>query len=247
MPSSCISYTDVSKSYNGQCIIDGLSLTIPADITTAIVGESGSGKTTLLQMANGIVIPERGQVSVLGSPIHKATIIKQRLSIGYSIQNAGLFPHLSVFENISLMARLQKWPEEKIRERFDHLVQLFELDADLSARYPFSLSGGQQQRVSLCRAMMLDPPLLLLDEPFSALDPLTRDLIHQEFLRITRTESRSVVLVTHDMNEALKIAEQIIVMCAGKIEQQGSAEDISSNPASEYVASLFRIGTERTE
>ena len=186
--------------------------------------------------------PERGQVSVLGSVLNPTNVIEKRLAIGYSVQGAGLFPHLSVYQNVTLMARLQNWSEADSRSRFDYLIELLELDAAMSDRFPFSLSGGQQQRVSLCRAMMLKPPLLLLDEPFSALDPITRDTIHEEFIKLQQAETRSMVLVTHDMGEAIKLAQEIIVLCDGKIEQQGSAAEVQNNPASDYVAALFRHG-----
>tara|TARA_B110000438_G_scaffold282837_1_gene310225 strand:+ start:1275 stop:2009 length:735 start_codon:yes stop_codon:yes gene_type:complete len=242
MSNPCISYEAVTKSYGKKVIIEDLSLDIPADITTAIVGESGSGKSTLLQMANGLVKPEKGQVSVFNKSINKTSITLQRLKIGYSVQGAGLFPHLSVFNNVILMARLLGWADDAIQSRFQYLLDLFELDTELSPRYPYSLSGGQQQRVSLCRAMMLNPPLLLLDEPFSALDPVTREIIHSEFLRLQAIESRTTVLVTHDMGEAMKLAQQVIVLYEGRIEQQGSVEDIQNNPASDYVETLFRVG-----
>ena len=242
MANSCIKYEVVTKSYGKKIIIKELSLDIPADITTAIVGESGSGKSTLLQMANGLVIPEKGQVSIFSKPINKVSIREQRLKIGYSVQGAGLFPHLSVLHNVTLMARLLDWADDAIQSRFEYLLDLFELDPELSPRYPYSLSGGQQQRVSLCRAMMLNPPLLLLDEPFSALDPVTREIIHSEFLRLQAIESRTTVLVTHDMGEAMKLAQQVIVLYEGRIEQQGSVEDIQNNPASYYVETLFRVG-----
>lgn len=242
MTDTCIEYRDVSKSYGDNTILSNLNLSIERDITTVIVGESGSGKSTLLQMANGLIVPEQGQVSVFDTKLDRDNIIATRLGIGYSVQGAGLFPHLSIFENISVMARLQGWPDEKIRLRYHYLLELLGLDAALSDRFPYSLSGGQQQRASLCRAMMLNPSLLLLDEPFSALDPLTRDSIYQEFIKLQHAETRSVVLVTHNMREAIKLAQQIIVLSEGKIEQQGSVSDIQNNPASEYVETLFRIG-----
>ena len=242
MTSSCIEYEAITKSYGAKTILHGLTFSIAANLTTAIVGESGSGKSTLLQMANGLVVPEKGQVSVFSSIINSGSVTAQRLKIGYSVQGAGLFPHLSVFQNITLMATLQKWSDADIQNRYQQLMQLLELDEDLRDRYPFSLSGGQQQRVSLCRAMMLKPPLLLLDEPFSALDPVTRDIIHAEFLKLQQAETRSMVLVTHDMFEATKLAQQIIVLCDGRIEQQGSVAEIENNPASDYVQALFRAG-----
>ncbi len=238
----CIEYSDITKSYGDKTILDGLSLRITANITTAIVGASGSGKSTLIQIANGLIIPERGQVSVFGSAINSENITDNRLAIGYSVQGAGLFPHMSVYENVTLMARLQRWSKQDTESRFHTLMQLLELDQELSDRYPFSLSGGQQQRVSLCRALMLNPPLLLLDEPFSALDPVTRDSIHREFLKLQQAETRSMLLVTHDMFEAIKLAQEIIVMRDGRIEQQGLVAEIQNNPASDYVQALFHAG-----
>ena len=238
----CIEYSDITKSYGDKTILDGLSLRITANITTAIVGASGSGKSTLIQIANGLIIPERGQVSVFGSAINSENITDNRLAIGYSVQGAGLFPHMSVYENVTLMARLQRWSKQDTEIRFHTLMQLLELDQELSDRYPFSLSGGQQQRVSLCRALMLNPPLLLLYEPFSALDPVTRDSIHREFLKLQQAETRSMLLVTHDMFEAIKLAQEIIVMRDGRIEQQGSVAEIQNNPASDYVRALFHAG-----
>lgn len=242
MTDFCIEYRDVTKSYGNKTILESLSLRIPANVTTAIVGESGSGKSTLLQMANGLVLPDSGQVSVLESELDADNRISKRLQIGYSVQGAALFPHLSVSENITIMATLLQWPADKTRARLDTLIELLEVDRELLPRYPFSLSGGQQQRVSLCRAMMLNPPLLLLDEPFSALDPLTRESIQDEFHKIQAVETRSMVLVTHDMQEALKLAQEIIVLREGKVEQQAAATEIQANPANEYVSSLFNIG-----
>jgi osmoprotectant transport system ATP-binding protein len=242
MTLACIEYDGITKSYDTKTILHGLTFSIKSNITTAIVGESGSGKSTLLQLANGLVVPEKGQVSVFGAAVNSNNITSQRLKIGCSVQGAGLFPHLSVFQNITLMATLQKWSTTDIQDRYQQLMRLLELDVDLRDRYPYSLSGGQQQRVSLCRAMMLKPPLLLLDEPFSALDPVTRDIIYDEFLKLQQAEIRSIVLVTHDMFEATKLAQQIIVLCDGKIEQQGTVAEIENNPASDYVEALFRAG-----
>lgn len=166
------------------------------------------------------------------------TILRRRM--GYAVQGAGLFPHLTVFENVTLVARLENYSEEKISKRYHYLLDLLELSDELSHRYPHSLSGGQQQRVSLCRAMMLNPPLLLLDEPFSALDPITRDTIHAEFIGLQKAESRSIVMVTHDMSEALKLARYLIVLKDGSVVGEGPPEAMQANPANSYVEQLFR-------
>ena len=160
--------------------------------------------------------------------------------MGYAVQGAGLFPHMTVERNITLMARLERWSSESIEARYDYLLGLLELPPEeFSERYPHSLSGGQQQRVSLCRAMMLNPPLLLLDEPFSALDPITRKAIHNEFIRLQQAESRSIVLVTHDMGEAIKLAQYLVILKDGEVVQQGAISEVKDHPRDDYVRRLF--------
>lgn len=234
-----IEFKEVSKSYGANSILDRFSLAIPEKTTTALVGESGSGKSTLLQLTNGLITPDGGEVSVLGEVIRDENKIALRRRTGYAVQGAGLFPHLTVAENIGLMATLVGWNADRIRERAVRLFDVLDLDEDFFDRYPHSLSGGQQQRVSLCRAMMLNPPLLLLDEPFSALDPMTRAAIHVEFLRIREFEDRSILLVTHDMQEAIKLAEHLVILRAGEVVQQGDPADIRDHPATDYVSELL--------
>lgn len=237
---SCVEFSDLHKSFGQQIIIAGISLEIPADITTAIVGESGSGKTTLLQLVNGLLRPDSGLVKIFGTPLDYGNLAAVRREMGYAVQGAGIFPHMTVFENVTIVARLSGWCASAIEERYQHLLALLELTDELSTRYPHSLSGGQQQRVSLCRAMMLNPPLLLLDEPFSALDPITRATIHEQFLHLQQVEPRSVLLVTHDMNEARKLAQHGVIMRHGNVLQQGSIAAIADKPVDEYVENLFR-------
>lgn len=241
---SCLDFQQVSKGFGRGPILQDLTLSLMADITTAIVGESGSGKSTLLQLANGLLEPDSGQVAVFGTRLTPANRQTQRLAIGYGQQGAGLFPHLTIHDNVVLMARLQQWSDTDIQARYTYLMSLLDLGEDLSDRYPYSLSGGQQQRVSLCRAMMLNPPLLLLDEPFSALDPVTRESIHREFLQLQRAETRSMVLVTHDMSEALKLAQRIVVLQGGTVVQHGTVAEIQQQPANDYVANFFAAGAE---
>jgi len=239
MQAVALGFDHVTKYYGDIRVIDDLSLGIKDKVTTAIVGESGSGKSTLLQLANGLIKPERGSVTVFHKLLDYRHLPKVRRTMGYAVQGAGLFPHLTVYQNIVLMAQREGWQIDKINARFTYLIELLGLDPEFATRYPHSLSGGQQQRVSLCRAMMLNPPLLLLDEPFSALDPLTRESIHGEFLKLQAAESRAIVLVTHDMEEALKLAEDLVILKDGQILQHGAVDSIKENPVNEYVERLF--------
>lgn len=239
MSSHAIEFEQVVKSYNGKPVIRDVTLALPENTTSAIVGESGSGKSTLLQLVNGLVLPDSGSVRIQGHNLDYEHLPRVRRSMGYSVQGAGLFPHLTVQENVTLVARLEGWSPGKIRDRYDSLLALFGLDDELSGRFPYSLSGGQAQRVGLCRAMMLDPPLLMLDEPFSGLDPITRESIYQEMLLLKHTGDRSVLLVTHDMNEAARLAEHLVIVKQGRVIQQGSLRDIKANPADDYVRGLF--------
>ena len=239
MGTASVEFRNVSKSYGDQTVVSNISLELPADLTTALVGESGSGKSTILQIINGLVVPDAGQVLVLGQPLNYQQIARVRRSMAYAGQGAGLFPHLTVRENVTLMAKLESWHQSEIEKRYRYLLDLLELTHEFSDRYPHSLSGGQQQRVSLCRAMMLNPSLMLLDEPFSALDPITRATIHNEFLRLQTAESRSILLVTHDMDEAIKLAHNLIILKEGEVVQQGSVVEVKDRPVDEYVRRLF--------
>jgi osmoprotectant transport system ATP-binding protein len=233
----------VSKSYgkdNAPALHD-VSVEFADGGTTAIVGPSGSGKSTLLQLINGLVRPSAGRVQVFGKPIDYDQLPQLRRQIGYAVQGTGLFPHLTVERNITLLARLVGWNAERTRTRAQELMERVGLSWGLAARYPHQLSGGQQQRVGLCRAMMLSPPLFLLDEPFGALDPITRNEIQQEFLRLQLSEPRTIVLVTHDLHEACKLAQRLIVLNHGRIAQHGSAEEIVKAPADEFVRNFFQM------
>ena len=161
--------------------------------------------------------------------------------MGYAVQGAGLFPHLTIEQNVTLVASLNGWSQDQQAERYQYLISLLELTDEFSNRYPHSLSGGQQQRVSLCRATMLNPSLMLLDEPFSALDPITRMTIHEEFSRLSEVEPRTIMLVTHDMSEAIKLAKYIVILKDGEIVQQGEAEDVQSSPEDDYVQKLLKM------
>lgn len=240
MSSACVEFRNVCKSYTDDVpVIKGISLALPQDQTTALVGESGSGKSTLLQIINGLVLPDAGDVLVDDTPLDYSALSALRRKMGYAVQGAGLFPHMTVEENIALMARIEGWQPAAIKARYEYLVELLELPLEFTDRYPHSLSGGQQQRVSLCRAMMLNPPLMLLDEPFSALDPITRKTIHQEFIRLQLAESRSIILVTHDMAEAVKLAQYLVILKEGEVVQHGEIDQVRQAPEDDYVIQLF--------
>ncbi|MGH8477477.1 MAG: ATP-binding cassette domain-containing protein [Methylococcales bacterium] len=239
MTDSCVEFCGVEKSFADVEVIKGVSLLLPRDLTTALVGESGSGKSTLLQIINGLIVPDAGEVRLDDEPLDYSRMPTLRRRMGYVVQGAGLFPHMTVERNITLMAKLEGWPDGDIETRYEYLMNLLELPLEFSDRYPHGLSGGQQQRVSLCRAMMLNPPLLLLDEPFSALDPITRETIHREFIRLQRAQSRSIILVTHDMAEAVKLAQYLVILKHGEVVQAGDLDAVRANPGDEYVTRLF--------
>ncbi len=230
-----IVFENVHKSYGEKAVLRGVSLSIPRNGVTAIIGPSGGGKSTLVQMINGLLRPDQGRVLIFSQPINYDNLIETRKRIGYAVQGVALFPHMTVEKNISLLAKLETWPEPKIDERVRELIALVNLPAAYLKKYPHELSGGEQQRVGLCRAMMLDPKIFLLDEPFGALDPITRNEIHAEFQRLQKLAARTVVLVTHDLREAFKLADHIVILNHGVIEQVGSGEDILDRPASEFV------------
>jgi osmoprotectant transport system ATP-binding protein len=235
-----ILFQGVSKFYGKEPALHDVSIAFEDGVTTAIVGPSGSGKSTLLQVINGLVRPNAGTVQVLGKPIDYKRLPELRRQLGYAVQGTGLFPHLSVERNITLLPRLVGWTTERIASRVRELMERVGLSWALATRYPHELSGGQQQRVGLCRAMILQPPLFLLDEPFGALDPVTRNDIQQEFLRLQQSEPRTIVLVTHDLREALKLAQRMIVLEGGRIAQHGPGEEVVSAPAGEFVRNFFQ-------
>ena len=230
----------VTKHYGEDAALDSVTLSFQANLTTAIVGTSGSGKSTLVQMINGLVAPTSGKVHVFGRGIDYDNLPALRRRIGYAVQGTGLFPHLTVRENITLLARLADWQETQLNERMAALMKLVSLPQNFSGRYPHELSGGQQQRVGLCRAMMLNPEIFLLDEAFGALDPITRADIHQEVIRLQQHEPRTIVMVTHDLREALDLAQYLVVLHRGRVEQAGIGEEVVRHPASSFVADFVK-------
>lgn len=230
----------VCKSYGTTTVVQDVTVAFADLATTAIIGSSGSGKSTLLQLINGLVRPSAGAVFVFGQLINYRGLPELRRQIGYAVQGTGLFPHMTVEKNITLLARLTGWDAARIEERARGLMGKVGLGWEYAARYPHELSGGQQQRVGLCRAMMLNPPVFLLDEAFGALDPITRREIHQELLRLQAAEPRTTILVTHDLREAMTLAQQMIVLDHGRIVQQGPCEEVVNKPVNDFVRTFFR-------
>ncbi len=229
----------VSKHYEKITAVESVNLSFTDDITTALIGPSGSGKSTLLQLINGLARPDSGEVHLFGRRLAYDQIAHLRRRIGYAVQGTGLFPHLTVGENIGLLARIEKWDSPKRRRRIEELMRLVELPQEYAERYPHELSGGEKQRVGLCRAMVLGPPVFLLDEPFGALDPITRREIHGEFKRLQKSEARTIVMVTHDLREALSLADQIVVMHKGRVVQNGPSGEVVENPANSFIRRFF--------
>lgn len=228
---------DVRKRYpTGLAALDGVSLSVPEGRVLVLLGTSGSGKTTALKTINRLVEPDSGSVSVLGKDVALWDPIALRRQIGYVIQEVGLFPHMTVLENVALVPRLLGWPEDRRRERAREQLALVGLDPDRFAPLlPAQLSGGQRQRVGVARALAADPPLLLMDEPFGALDPLTRRRIQDEFRELQARLGKTVVLVTHDVPEALRLGHEVAVMDRGRVAQSGTPEQIRDSPTPGFV------------
>jgi osmoprotectant transport system ATP-binding protein len=198
-------------------VLSELSLQVARGETLVLLGRSGSGKTTTLKLVNRLVSPTSGEIRVNGNPNTDSDVTRLRRGIGYVIQDAGLFPHFTVERNIGLVPKIERWPKERIRARTQELMQLVGLAPEIAMRYPHQLSGGQRQRVGVARALAADPEILLMDEPFAALDPLTRDDLQREFLLLQQRLHKTVVFVTHDLREALRLGSRIALMEAGKL------------------------------
>ena len=208
---------EVTKRYPGQqeSAVDNLSLTVPAGEICVLVGPSGCGKTTVMRMVNRMIEPTNGDILLDGRSVNERTPAELRREIGYAIQQIGLFPHLKVKDNIATVPRLLGWDKERIRERVDELLELVQLDPhDTRDRYPGQLSGGQRQRVGVARALAADPPLMLMDEPFGAIDPINRERLQNEFLRLQSEIRKTIIFVTHDIDESIYLADRVVVMSA---------------------------------
>ena len=240
MPGSGIEIENLRKSYDGAVALDVDRLSIESRATLALIGPSGCGKSTLLRLVAGLIEPDRGSVTIAGTRMSRASRRPLQLRMGYVIQEGGLFPHLSARENVALVARDLGWPAARIVERTGELLELTQIPRELLERYPAQLSGGQRQRVALMRALMLDPEVLLLDEPLAALDPMIRSGLQLELRRIFERLRKTVLFVTHDMAEAAYIAGEMAIMRAGNILQRGTLRDLIRNPADPFVTEFIR-------
>ncbi len=238
-----IEISNVSRSFDGAktFAVRDLTLDVAEGETLVLLGSSGCGKTTTLRMINRLIDPTQGAIRVDGGNVMDRNPIELRRSIGYVFQGVGLFPHMTVAQNVSIVLRLEGAARSARRARALELLETVELPPDQYAdRYPNELSGGQRQRVGVARALAADPKYLLMDEPFGALDALTRDTLQQEVLRLKSRLGKTIVFVTHDIFEALTLGDRIAVMHEGRLEQVGTAEQIAAQPASDFVAELFR-------
>ncbi|MEK4011813.1 betaine/proline/choline family ABC transporter ATP-binding protein [Peribacillus sp. FSL M8-0224] len=235
---------NVSKIYKGgKKAVKNISLDIKKGEFICFIGPSGCGKTTTMKMINRLIEPSEGKMLINGENIMDKDPVELRRQIGYVIQQIGLFPHMTILENITLVPKLLKWNEQKKKERALELLQLVDMGPEYLERYPYELSGGQQQRIGVLRALASNPPLILMDEPFGALDPITRDALQEEFKNLQRTLDKTIVFVTHDMDEAIKLADRIVILKAGEIVQVGTPDEILRNPANEFVEEF--IGKDR--
>jgi osmoprotectant transport system ATP-binding protein len=238
-----IEFRSVSKVFpDGTVAVDGFDLTIPSRKTTVLVGSSGSGKTTLLRMINRMVEPSSGAIEIDGESILDRNPVALRRSIGYVMQNSGLLPHFKVIDNVATVPVLNGVPRRVARQQALELLDTVGLDRSVADRYPSQLSGGQQQRVGVARGLAANPNILLMDEPFGAVDPIVRAELQQETIRLQRDLDKTIVFVTHDIDEAFLLGDQVVILEKGaKIAQIGSPTEITANPANEFVADFIGV------
>lgn len=235
-----IQFKNVSKAYGKKTVLYDFTLNVQNGEFITIIGSSGCGKTTALKMVNGLNLPDKGDVLVNGTSIFKTNLTSLRRNIGYAIQGSGLFPHMDVWANIAYVPNLlNKKDRRRTIKAVERLANLMELDNDMLSRYPEELSGGQQQRVGIARALAASPNILLMDEPFGAVDEITRKILQKEILRIHKEIGITTLFVTHDINEALKLADKVLVMDKGEMLQFDSPSVLQKNPANEFVAHLI--------
>jgi osmoprotectant transport system ATP-binding protein len=245
MNPATVEFRHVSKQYGPQGAVVDLSLLVPAGDICVLVGPSGCGKTTSLKMVNRLVEPSSGQVLIDDRDVMQIDLTELRRGIGYVIQQVGLFPHQTIAENVGTVPRLLGWPKARIQRRTEELLELVGLDpARVRNRYPAQLSGGERQRVGVARAMAAEPPVMLMDEPFGAVDPIVRERLQNEFLRLHRTQGTTVLFVTHDIDEAIKMGTRVAVMQqGGHLAQYAPPTELLAHPASDFVSRF--VGTDR--
>lgn len=235
-----IRFENVEKSYeSGKKIIDNLNFTINSDEFVTLIGKSGSGKTTMLKLINGLIKPNLGKIFIKNKEIDEWNIIELRRSIGYVIQQIGLFPHMTVEDNIGYVLNIKKESKENIRKRAEELINLVGLTQDYLKKYPRELSGGQRQRIGVARALAPNPDIILMDEPFGAVDEITRRTLQEEILKLQESLNKTIIFVTHDIEEAFKLGSRIVLFDNGKIVQEGKREELLLNPKNEFVESFL--------
>ena len=234
-----IEYKNICKSYSGTPVLQGFNLEINEGDFLCVVGTSGSGKTTMMKMINGLLTPDKGEILISGKNIKDEDIISLRRKIGYAIQGNGLFPHMTAAENIGYVPKLEGADDKTIDGIVDKMLKLVGLSADVKEKYPDELSGGQQQRVGLARAYANSPLILLMDEPFGAVDSITRYQLQKDLKEIHKATNCTIVFITHDIQEAFKLGTHILVMDEGKIQQYGRTEEVWNNPANNFVKKLI--------
>jgi osmoprotectant transport system ATP-binding protein len=230
---------NISKKFKQQTAVDAISFTVKESENFVLLGTSGCGKTTTLKMINRLIEPTSGEIFINKRNIRNENAETLRRSIGYALQNTGLFPHYTVAENIAVVPKLFKWSKEKIQSRVDELMSKLHLSKEYHDAYPAELSGGQQQRVGLARALAADAAILLMDEPFGALDPITRTHVRNDFKNLEEFKKKTIVMVTHDVQEAFELADRICLMDKGKIVQTGTPATLLFKPVNEFVRSFF--------
>ena len=226
----------VTKRHGARISADNVSFMVEKGAFCAIVGPSGSGKSTTLRMINRLIEPSAGTITLDGADVAALPVENLRRRIGYAIQSVGLFPHWTIADNIATVPRLLHWPEQRVQQRIDELLRLLQLDAAaIREKYPHQLSGGQQQRVGVARALAADPEVLLMDEPFGALDPITRAALRGELARVQRATAKTILFVTHDIDEALELADKIALLRDGRLVQFGTPSELLTRPADDFV------------
>lgn len=236
-----IEFKNVSKSYNNRAIIENLNLVVECGTFLTIIGTSGSGKTTIMKMINGLVKADEGEVLINGKNIEQEDLIELRRNTGYAIQGNILFPHLTVFENIAYVLNLMKKDKAQIRQIVEDKLKMLDLPMEIKERYPHELSGGQQQRVGIARALSATPDILLMDEPFGAVDAITRNQLQNELKELHRKTGITIVFITHDIVEALKLGTQVLVIDEGVIQQHATPDRIKNQPANAFVKKLIEL------
>jgi osmoprotectant transport system ATP-binding protein len=235
-----VTLQEITQRHGEQVALQNVSIRFAEKKITAILGRSGSGKSTLIQLANGLIRPTQGTVLFNDKPLDYSQILKVRLQMGYVVQAIGLFPHLTVQQNICMAGKIINTKTADLETRTHQLMTLTGLPASYKKKFPHQLSGGEQQRVGICRALFLNPPVLLMDESFGALDPVTRYEIQEELLRLQQTEPRTILFVTHDMREAAKLADFIVVLEKGAVQQYDEKEKVLAAPANGFVSQLIQ-------